>query len=544
MDVMKKCVKRLALFGLMMAVSFSMILPTTTNAAAKKPTKITLKASKTTVTVGSKTKVKVKTVKPKSASKAVTFKSSNKKIATVTSKGVVTGKKTGKVKITAVSKKNKKVKASVKITVKNPVAKSLKIAASCTNVCEGGTCTVSVTSVNPKLASKAVTYSTSDKDIATVTQKGLVSAQKKGTVTITATSKINKKVKASVKLNVVYAQSGTVKNTVDMSNKPAGKVAKVWLPVPTSDDNQKITNVKVDAPKATKVIKATKDSAGNTACYIEWDASVVPADRTATLSYHVTRKEVVRPNLVEKGSVDKAKFAEYLKETEKSGSFKEGSIVKTQADKIVKDANAKTVLQKAKAIFDWEVANLHRDNSVTGCGLGDVENILTTTKGGKCTDLNSVFVALLRAEGIPAREMFGIRINAADITGNQHCRAQFYLPGTGWVEADPADVLKQALTDGKSNTDADWNSYVEPVKDKYWGGNNEKWVMLSIERDITLSPAQSAKAATGGILNADGTLNNFGYPYGEFDGEYVSCYNAKDFSYTYTFAEDHNRDCC
>ena len=46
-------------------------------------------------------------------------------------------------------------------TVKNPVAKSLKIAASCTNVCEGGTCTVSVTSVNPKLASKAVTYSTS-----------------------------------------------------------------------------------------------------------------------------------------------------------------------------------------------------------------------------------------------------------------------------------------------------------------------------------------------------------------------------------------------
>ena len=93
---------------------------------------------------------------------------------------------------------------------------------------------------------------------------------------------------------------------------------------------------------------------------------------THLLSYHVTRKEVVRPNLVEKGSVDKAKFAEYLKETEKSGSFKEGSIVKTQADKIVKDANAKTVLQKAKAIFDWEVANLHRDNSVTGCGLGDV----------------------------------------------------------------------------------------------------------------------------------------------------------------------------
>ena len=108
MDVMKKCVKRLALFGLMMAVAFSMILPTTTNAAAKKPTKITLKASKTTVTVGSKTKVKVKTVKPKSASKAVTFKSSNKKIATVTSKGVVTGKKQEKSKLQQFQRRTKR----------------------------------------------------------------------------------------------------------------------------------------------------------------------------------------------------------------------------------------------------------------------------------------------------------------------------------------------------------------------------------------------------------------------------------------------------
>lgn len=541
---MKKYAKRFLLFCLMLAVSCTMIMPTTSFAASKKPVKITLKASKSTVTVGSKVKVKVKAVKPKSASKAVTFKSSNKKIATVSSKGTVTGKKAGKVTITATSKKNKKVKAKVKITVKNPVAKSIKISATCKNICVGTTCNVSVTSVSPKLASKAVTYTTSDREVATVTSKGLIKGEKVGTATITAISKTNKKVKDSVKINVVNSQQGVVTNTVNLSNKPAGKVAKVWLPIPTSDDNQKIRDVKVDAPKATKVIKSAKDSAGNTQCYIEWDETVAPEDRVATLSFHVTRKEVVRPDLVEKGSVDKNKFAKYLKETEKSGSFKEGSIVKTTADKIVKDAGAKTVLQKTKAIFDWEVNNLHRDNSVTGCGLGDVETILTSTKGGKCTDLNSVFVALLRAEGIPAREMFGVRINAEDITGNQHCRAQFYLPGTGWVEADPADVLKQALTDGKSNTDADWKSYIEPVKDKYWGGNNENWVMLSMERDITLSPAQSAKAVEGGILNADGTLNNFGYPYAEFDGEYVSCYSAKDFTYTYTFAHDDDKDCC
>ena len=50
---------------------------------------------------------------------------------------------------------------------------------------------------------------------------------------------------------------------------------------------------------------------------------------------------------------------------------------------------------------------MERDNSVLGCGDGDVEKILTTgVLKGKCTDINSVFVALARAAGIPAREIF------------------------------------------------------------------------------------------------------------------------------------------
>ncbi|VFS54834.1 Transglutaminase-like superfamily [Kluyvera cryocrescens] len=57
---------------------------------------------------------------------------------------------------------------------------------------------------------------------------------------------------------------------------------------------------------------------------------------------------------------------------------------------------------------------MHRDDAVIGCGTGDVGEILKTGKlGGKCTDINSVFVALCRAVGIPAREMFGIRLGAS-----------------------------------------------------------------------------------------------------------------------------------
>lgn len=86
--------------------------------AAPKAKNITLSAKKKTLTVGSKFKLKVKKVKPAKANKKVTWKSSRKKVATVSKTGVVTAKKAGSAKITATSKSNKKVKAVCKITVK------------------------------------------------------------------------------------------------------------------------------------------------------------------------------------------------------------------------------------------------------------------------------------------------------------------------------------------------------------------------------------------------------------------------------------------
>ncbi|MGN0704067.1 MAG: Ig-like domain-containing protein, partial [Lentihominibacter sp.] len=87
------------------------------SAATKAPTKITLKSTYTTVDIKGKVTVSVKSVTPSDASKSVTWKSSNTKIATVNSKGVVTGKKAGKVTITATSKVNKRT-AKITITVK------------------------------------------------------------------------------------------------------------------------------------------------------------------------------------------------------------------------------------------------------------------------------------------------------------------------------------------------------------------------------------------------------------------------------------------
>ncbi len=75
--------------------------------------------------------------------------------------------------------------------------------------------------------------------------------------------------------------------------------------------------------------------------------------------------------------------------------------------------------------------------------------------GGKCADLNALYVGLARAAGLPARDVYGVRVansaefkslgRADDITGAQHCRAEVYLNGYGWLPVDPADVRKVVL---------------------------------------------------------------------------------------------------
>lgn len=305
-------------------------------------------------------------------------------------------------------------------------------------------------------------------------------------------------------------QSGTVSYEIDMSEVAEGKAVRVWLPIPSDGEEQTISDVKMDLGEL------QGDALGNRMLYAEWGTDVKPEERKLTASFHVVRKEALRPELVESGEPDDS-LKEYLGETE---MVKTGGVVKEQADEIVKGET--TYLGKTRAIYDWIIENMNRDEAVLGCGQGDVCTLLDT-KAGKCTDINSVFVALCRAAGIPAREMFGIRINADDITGNQHCWAQFYLPGTGWVYADPADVLKAVL---KNQWEKD-SAETKELQEYYWGNVDEKRVELSQGRDLILAPAQEGAA-----------LNDFGYPYAEVDGEPVDFYVPQKFKYSIHFRED------
>jgi transglutaminase-like putative cysteine protease len=168
-------------------------------------------------------------------------------------------------------------------------------------------------------------------------------------------------------------------------------------------------------------------------------------------------------------------------------------IVKETADKIttgIKDPD-----RKARAIYHWIVANTVRDPEVRGCGLGDVKSILASSHfKGKCTDLNSLFVGLARAAGIPAREVFGQRVTASqfspalgkdgDNSKAQHCRAEFYSQAKKiWIPVDPADVRKYILEE-KLTTD---HPQVKQLADKFFGYWEGTWVAFNTARDFVLS---------------------------------------------------------
>ncbi len=213
--------KKMFTVMLALCVALSMAMASVTaNAATKKPKKIYLKATSTTVDIKGKVKVSVYKTKPSKASKSVKWKSSNKKVATVSKSGYVTGKKKGTVKITATSKKSKKVKKTIKIKVTNLKAKSVTMSKKSAILFPNDKTTLKATvKGSAGFYNQGVTWKSSNTSVATVTSKGTVTAKKAGKATITATEKGGSK-KATCAVTV----SGI---KVDKANKSVSVTATV-----------------------------------------------------------------------------------------------------------------------------------------------------------------------------------------------------------------------------------------------------------------------------------------------------------------------------
>jgi transglutaminase-like putative cysteine protease len=84
-----------------------------------------------------------------------------------------------------------------------------------------------------------------------------------------------------------------------------------------------------------------------------------------------------------------------------------------------------------------------KDPTKPNCGIGDAGDCMTNA-GGCCTDMHSLFIAMARARGIPARLQMGYRLREAnagkEVDPGYRCWAEYFVPGYGWVSADVVEA--------------------------------------------------------------------------------------------------------
>ena len=250
-----KMIKKAAACTLSAVMAFGLVAvtdaPKTTNvsAATKKVKKLSFKKKGYVMkSAGRWMNVRIRlNFSPKSSkTKNLTYKTSNKKIATVSKTGILRTKKKGTVTITAIAKNNKKAKATMTLTV-GKVVKTLKFKEGTKKTVTAGSKFTLHPTYKPKdVATKAVTWKSSNTKVATVSSKGKVTTKKDGTVTITATAKDAGKKKATFKV--------TVKKKAVTPAKPT---TETLIPVATGNGKVKLSGID---PKASQYVLKYKDN--------------------------------------------------------------------------------------------------------------------------------------------------------------------------------------------------------------------------------------------------------------------------------------------
>ncbi|MCY1200509.1 hypothetical protein D9M72_119400 [compost metagenome] len=287
--------------------------------------------------------------------------------------------------------------------------------------------------------------------------------------------------------------------TTYISVKDPGAHTRIWIPVPYATDTPyqrgAQTAWQVDGGGGARLTQAP--GYGVQMLAVEWPDAQAQRAVTVTSRFQTRNRRVdlTQPPPADAEHESPAALREYLKPTT---LLPTDGIVKTTADRITRGHQGD--LARARALYDWVVENTCRTASTRGCGVGDVRYMLTANDlNGKCADINSLFVALARASGIPARDAYGLRVadselgykslgKAGDVTKAQHCRAEFYAAGYGWIPVDPADVRKVMLEEPPGElplTDAK----VRAARVMLFGAWEMNWVAYNHGHDVVLPGA-------------------------------------------------------
>jgi transglutaminase-like putative cysteine protease len=313
--------------------------------------------------------------------------------------------------------------------------------------------------------------------------------------------------------------------------KADGKT-QAWIPVPAVNERDWFKSLGSEWTSNGRAALVREPKYGAEMLHVEW------TDGEKSPVVEVTSRIATRDRAIDfamPGRPAPLSAAEHELNTQGTELIPVDRIVKQTSDKIV--ANAKTDIEKARAVYEWIVDNTFRDAKVRGCGIGDIAAMLRTGDlGGKCADLNALYVGLARAAGVPARDVYGIRVAPSRfgyqslgagtevITKAQHCRSEVYLAGFGWVPVDAADVRKVVLEEPPTNLAID-DPNVVAARKALFGSWEANWLAYNFAHDVALPGSSGPK------------LGFLMYPQAETAGMRLDCLDADNFKYVITAKE-------
>jgi transglutaminase-like putative cysteine protease len=313
--------------------------------------------------------------------------------------------------------------------------------------------------------------------------------------------------------------------------KPSG-VTRIWLPAALIRETpyQKTLSNKFQADGgAGKLTESKQDALGIvSATYPENARPVLTlTSRVSLRRYAVDLSAPGHPGRASRGELDY--FLQPSKYVPTDGIVNETALKATQG--------ASTEIDKARAIYDWVVENTFRDAKIRGCGRGDIRFMLESGEmGGKCADLNALYVGLARSVGLPARHVYGLRIAKSDLgykslglatdkaTKGQHCRVEVYLKEHGWVPVDPADVRKVVLEEPPGNLNLQ-DEMVSRTRARLFGSWEMNWMGYNYAHDVAL-PGSSGQPVI-----------YFMYPQAETGAGRLDPFDPDNFKYEITVRE-------
>ena len=276
--------------------------------------------------------------------------------------------------------------------------------------------------------------------------------------------------------------------------EPQAGATKAWIPLPTFEaaDWQRAGNVAWTG-NAKMAERARDPKYGAEMLRVDWAADQQNPVVEVTTQVQTQNRSVYG---AKRASVTPLGEAERKQNLAGTDLIPVDGLVKETADDIVRGKRGDVA--KARALYEWVVKNTFRNAKTEGCGVGDITTMIKTGNlNGKCADLNALYVGLARSVGLPARDVYGIRVVASEfgfkalgagsenVTKAQHCRAEVWLSDTGWTPVDPADVRKVVLEEPPANL-AMTDPKVVAARKALFGAWEGNWVAFNVAHDVKL----------------------------------------------------------